>query len=154
MTIEKLMKNVTKVGDCLLWRYNDQNKKIYGSFYFRGVSMGVHRASYILHKGEIPEGMDVLHSCDNPRCINPDHLHLGDHRKNMDEMVERHRQSKGRKPASNKKTARLQVVATEEDSEIIREAAQKMLLSVSNFMLIAAVEKARNYVERSSDQNH
>lgn len=41
-----------------------------------------HRASFILFKGNIPDGMYVCHHCDNPPCINPDHLFLGDAKSN------------------------------------------------------------------------
>lgn len=53
-----------------------------------------HRASYTLFKGEIPEEMQVLHSCDVPLCCNPDHLHLGTARDNMNEMKKRGRERK------------------------------------------------------------
>ena len=42
-----------------------------------------HRASWLIHKGEIPEGFIVCHSCDNPICSNPDHLYLGTYQENV-----------------------------------------------------------------------
>ena len=48
-----------------------------------------HRLSYEIHHGEIPEGKLILHSCDNKRCVNPDHLSVGDHSRNIKEAWER-----------------------------------------------------------------
>jgi hypothetical protein len=59
----------------------------YGQIYLHGKKWSAHRASYRLHKGEIPAGMDVCHSCDNKPCCNPDHLWLGDQRANSLDVV-------------------------------------------------------------------
>ena len=50
-----------------------------------------HRVSYEEFKGEIPSGIWVLHKCDNPCCINPDHLYLGDRAQNVNDMIGRGR---------------------------------------------------------------
>jgi hypothetical protein len=53
-----------------------------------------HRVSFIHFKGSIPNGLFVLHTCDNRGCINPDHLYAGTHQENMRDVVIRGR-SKG-----------------------------------------------------------
>ena len=50
-----------------------------------------HRVAYECFVGPIPAGLHVLHSCDHPACVNPQHLHVGTHAQNMREAVERGR---------------------------------------------------------------
>lgn len=54
-----------------------------------------HRLSYELHKGPIPDGLQILHSCDVKNCINPDHLRVGTHSENMAEAADRGRMRSG-----------------------------------------------------------
>ena len=55
-----------------------------------------HRAAYAMTWGECPEGMHILHSCDNPKCVNPMHLSVGTHQENMQDMSSKKRHWKQR----------------------------------------------------------
>lgn len=62
----------------------------YGSAYSPTLGpQAAHRLAWILTNGEIPDGMYVLHKCDNKKCVNPDHLYLGTQKKNLQDAKDR-----------------------------------------------------------------
>lgn len=89
ITVDYIESNVEKIPFCGCWFWiKSLNNKGYG--YSRKTSSGsllAHRASYEIFIGEIPEKMCVLHRCDNPSCVNPDHLFLGTMKQNTTDMT-------------------------------------------------------------------
>ena len=84
------------VNSCGCWIWNKSKYKSgYGWLKVFGRPVSAHRYSYQLHKGDIPEGMEILHSCDVKLCINPDHLSVGTHKENMAEAKARERLKSG-----------------------------------------------------------
>ncbi len=80
--LDRLKWLIVEVGDCWLWR-GSLNNKGYGWFRWNGRTQLAHRASFILHGGVIPEGMELDHLCRTPHCVRPDHLEPVSHRENM-----------------------------------------------------------------------
>lgn len=87
---------VQRTPDCHLWTGARQSSNGYGRF---GVSRGrivfAHRFAYEMRHGKIPDGLHILHSCDNTGCVNPDHLRAGTRIENMRDMRERGRAAWG-----------------------------------------------------------
>lgn len=88
--VDRFWSNVKTGSDCWEWR-GSLFPNGYGIFYVNDKSVRAHRYSYELHKGTIPKGKMILHSCDNRKCVNPDHLRAGTARDNIMDALERGR---------------------------------------------------------------
>lgn len=130
-------------GDCWVWTASTMGNCGYGGFY-SGECKNVytHRYSYFIHHGEL-NGLDVLHRCDNRKCVNPAHLFLGTHQENMMDMVSKKRQAWGSQVGSAK--------LTEDDVRAIRsdprrhiDIAEQYGCSATNIGLIKQRKKWGN----------
>lgn len=95
-------------GDCILWRGTGM-KRGYGWFKYYVPRKGryqilAHRAAYQWHTGEEIVGKLIRHKCDNPRCVNPEHLEPGTYADNARDMVVRNRSAKGERSGKAKLT--------------------------------------------------
>lgn len=95
-TSADLLAHTNQVGDCLEWSKGRFDKG-YGAVWHQGKLWRAHRLAWTLIHGPIPAGAVVRHSCDNPPCINPDHLLTGSHADNIADKFKR-----GRHPHAGK----------------------------------------------------
>lgn len=89
----RFWENVLKQpGDnCWKWLGHFNGGK-YPGLWYKGRVHGAHRLSWMIHCGDISDGLMVLHDCDNPECTNPSHLFLGTNQDNIDDKVKKGRQ--------------------------------------------------------------
>jgi hypothetical protein len=86
-------------SECWNWTAYTGKRHLYGQMRLTGRGGKMVRApkfSWILHNGLIPNGLYILHTCDNPKCVNPNHLFLGDQKANMDDMKKKGRDNKAK----------------------------------------------------------
>lgn len=119
--LDRLLSKVQK-RESGCWEFQGaRDKKGYGCISAKcyGMqSMGAHRASWIAHRGPIDPGLCVCHKCDNPSCVNPDHLFIGTHQDNAKDMVAR-----GRAAEHVGKFNRFAAKMTEDQVRLMREMA-------------------------------
>lgn len=103
---ERFWRYVQKTDRCWLWIGAEQGDG-YGRLWNPGPGprlLGAHRLSWELHRGPIPDGLWVLHRCDNPLCVNPDHLFLGTNADNVKDMIAKGRHLAGARHPNSKLT--------------------------------------------------
>jgi hypothetical protein len=86
--------NKDEAGGCWLW--TGYTVRGYGALGIKGRPIYAHRISWELHRGQIADGSCVLHHCDVPRCVNPDHLFLGSRQDNLTDARQKGRLDESR----------------------------------------------------------
>lgn len=109
---DRFWKYVEKSDGCWTWTgsrhrggYGQINSSQNNSTGERHQPMPASRASWLVHFGEIGDGLEVCHRCDNPPCVRPDHLFLGTRQQNSEDKVRKGRQARGERSGVAKLTA-------------------------------------------------
>ncbi len=89
---------------CLLWAGVIERKDGYGVLRVDHKNMRAHRVSWMLSNGPIPPGAQIRHRCDNPPCVNPDHLLMGSPKDNTRDAMRRGRLARGEQSGNAKLT--------------------------------------------------
>ena len=121
-TVFDFLKKVRQSGpdECWAWR-GAIDQKGYGAVKVGGKKQSAHRVSWKLFRGPIPSGLCVLHHCDNPGCVNPEHLFLGTPRDNARDCVKKGRHNFSVHPECHVRGERAwNAKLTEEDVRAIR----------------------------------
>lgn len=113
--------------------------KGYGQIKIPGTrkQMYAHRLSWLIHNGDIPEGQFILHVCDNVRCVNPEHLFLGDASKNANDMKAKKRHLYGELNSKHRLT-----------KQDVREIRAMLSMGVRQRRIAAAYEISQIEVSR------
>ncbi len=115
---------------CWLWT-RSWNRLGYGQFTTKERPQLAHRMAWTLYRGEIPAGLSVLHHCDTPACVNPDHLFIGNHQDNSDDAYRKGRLVICERATGCKLTAE-QVKAIKDDDRRYRVIAENYGISMGH----------------------
>lgn len=92
--LDNYWSRVEKTDNCWHWT-GPYNHKGYGAFFANGEHWRAHRLAWTFANGEIPDGMHVMHTCDNRKCVNPAHLRVGTPMENEHDKISKGRNCRG-----------------------------------------------------------
>ena len=139
----RFLSKIKILGDCWVW-HGAKNGVGYGAIRVKRIKRPAHRVSYELFKGKIPDGMFVCHSCDNPPCVNPNHLWTGTHRDNMQDAI---RKGRNRPPVPRKQDGELNNAhkLTKEQVREIRNLKNRFSYSGMKLSKMFNISKSQMY---------
>jgi hypothetical protein len=116
-SVDRFWKQVEKTPTCWIWT---GNRHAYGYGRFGKGRRLTHRVSWELANGPIPDGLQVLHKCDNPPCVRPDHLFLGKNLENNWDSI-----NKGRRPQRPNVAITARRIFSDDEVRTIRELYER-----------------------------
>jgi len=145
---DRLLKNSQWNQSCLESTYRARSKSGYALVKFNKTCIGAHRLAWLIERGSIPEGMWVLHKCDNPLCINIDHLWIGYPKDNTLDMISKNRANfQGMKKYSDEIVAK--ALELRSKNVTYKMIGQLLNLSTSNinnfFRRTSSVDKVKDF---------
>lgn len=162
--VDRFWSKVRKTDTCWLWaasRSGGSRGKRYGQFTFAGpggqrITTSAHRFAYELQNGQIPDGLEILHTCNQGLCVRGSHMEVGTHAQNIADAVRDglyvKRDIKGRKPKKLSDEQVQQVVALAGSGLPNKHIAERFGVSPTMVGLIVRGLRRQRVTERKREQ--
>ncbi len=128
--LKRFWTGVNKKGKCWIWNKRCFVNGDYGVFLIGQTEYRAHRIAFAMKNGD-PGDLNVCHACDNPKCVNPAHLWKGTQKDNMNDKVDKDRQTKGETNGTSilKKSQVKKILILSDQGKTRRELSEKFNVS-------------------------